>query len=87
MCVCVCEKESVSVYMPVHMCISPRGCLCARICAPHVCACMLRKCVCVCVCVRERERTLSRAELGLLFIQCITRPGDVYSSIFMLLPS
>lgn len=39
-CVCMCawEKESVSVYMPVHMCISPCVCMCAIICAAHVCA-------------------------------------------------
>lgn len=37
---CVCEKQSVSVYMPVHMCISPCVCVCVRAltCAAYVCA-------------------------------------------------
>lgn len=42
-------------------------------------------CVRACVLTRVRTRGL-RAGPGSLFIQRIARPGDVYSSIFMLLP-
>lgn len=65
------SKGSVSVYMSVRMCASPGVCLPARVPA--------------CVLTPVRIRGL-QAGPGCLFIQHIAGPGDVYSSVFMLLP-
>lgn len=65
------SKGSVSVYMSVRMCASPGVCLPARVPA--------------CVLTPVRFRGL-QAGPGCLFIQRVAGPGDVYSSVFMLLP-
>lgn len=65
------SKGSVSVYMSVRMCASPGVCLPARVPA--------------CVLTPVHFRGL-RTGPGCLFIQRVAGPGDVYSSVFMLLP-